>query len=334
MRITSETLHKVARDTAEKYARRDRGLICIYLTGSLLTDNPLLGGTTDIDLIFVHTTQPAYPREIVRLTDEVHLDIANVSQTLFQQPRRLRFDPWFGSFLCANPLALHDLGHWFEFTQASAGAQFDMPEYIVQRARKLADLARQGWFDLQGQPPDGSPRQVHQYLTVLENAANSIALLSGTPLTERRFLLHFPARAEAVGRPGLAAGLVDLIRTDQVNAQNLPNWLEPWRESLLAAGALPDVPPRLAPARMAYYDRAATALNDDYPDAALWLVLRTWTRAVLALKDDSVLRQPWLEACRQCALAAENLEERHAELDVYLDTVEETLDEWAKNYGV
>ncbi|MFN7037533.1 MAG: hypothetical protein ACK4SN_14335, partial [Bellilinea sp.] len=114
MRITLEALHKAARESAERYARRDRSLVCIYLTGSLLGDEPLLGGTTDIDLIFVHTTLPPYGREIVRLTDEIHLDIAHLPQSVFQQPRRLRADTWIGSFLCANPIPLHDLGHWFE----------------------------------------------------------------------------------------------------------------------------------------------------------------------------------------------------------------------------
>ena len=90
MRITKETLLKVARESADKYSRRNRDLACIYLTGSLLSETPLLGGTTDIDLVFVHTVQPAFAREIVRLTDEVHLDIQHLSQTVFHQPRRLR----------------------------------------------------------------------------------------------------------------------------------------------------------------------------------------------------------------------------------------------------
>ncbi len=85
----------------EKYARRRSAILaCIYLTGSLLSGSPLLGGTTDIDLVFVHTSTPAFPREeVVRLSDEVHLDIAHFSQTIFHQPRHLRVDPWVGAHL-------------------------------------------------------------------------------------------------------------------------------------------------------------------------------------------------------------------------------------------
>ncbi len=334
MRITLETLHKAARESAERYARRDRSLVCIYLTGSLLGEEPLLGGTTDIDLIFVHTTLPPYPREIVRLTDEVHLDIAHLSQSVFQQPRRLRADNWIGAFLCANPIALHDLGHWFEFTQASAGAQFDLPEYVLQRARQFSEKARQDWLDLQSQPHQASPQQIHQYLDILENAANAVSVLYGTPLTERRFLIHFPRRAEAAGRPGMAAGLADLIQDDPASPELIQNLLENWRSAMQSAGSTAERPPRLDPVRLPYYERAILALAEESPPAALWLMLRTWTRAARALPSDSTVLSEWQAACRRLSLSGEALPERLKAVDAYLDSVEETLDLWGEQYGV
>ncbi|HAD05689.1 MAG TPA: hypothetical protein DCE76_00855 [Anaerolineaceae bacterium] len=334
MRITLEALHKAARESAERYARRDRSLVCIYLTGSLLGDEPLLGGTTDIDLIFVHTTLPPYPREIVRLTDEIHLDIAHLPQSAFQQPRRLRADNWIGSFLCANPIVLHDLGHWFEFTQASAGAQFDLPEYVLQRARQFSDNARQSWLDLQAQPAESTPRQIHQYLDILENASNAVSVLYGTPLTERRFLIEFPKRAESAGRPGMAAGLADLIQDDPASYELIENLLENWRSAMQAAGALPEKPPRLDPARQAYYERAILSLSEESPAAALWLMLRTWTRAARALPEDADVLSAWQAGCKRLALSADSLPERLKAVDAYLDIVEETLDLWGDQYGV
>jgi len=331
MRITRETLLKIARETAEKYSRRNRGLICIYLTGSLLSESPLLGGTTDIDLVFVHNTEPPFEREVIRLTDEVHLDIAHYSQSFFYPPRNLRSSPWLGSFLHANPMALRDTGHWFEFTQASAGAQFGMAEYVIQRARQPAEAARQGWFALSSADLEGHPAQLHQYLSVLENAANAVALLSGVPLTERRFLLHYSERAEAAGRPGLYTGLLDLIQNEDTSREMIEPWLHNWHGDLKIAAMSKDVPQRLSSPRFAYYERAAAAMLDDHPQAALWLVLRTWTRAVLQSKQVS---PGWLEACQQLSLDADKLQKRHAALDAYLDGVEECLDEWAETYGV
>lgn len=334
MRITRESLHTIARETAEKYARRNRDLVCIYLTGSLLSDAPLLGGTTDIDLIFVHAATPPFTREVLRLSDEIHLDIAHYPQTVYQQPRHLRRDPWIGAHLYLNSQMLYDTQHWFEFTQAAAGAQFDLPENVSGRARKLETGARQGWFDLQTQPGSSPVEKMHLYLKALEDAANSISSISGAPLTERRFIQAFPERAAAVGRPGLAGGLVDLFTSEGLTSEELTAWFEPWKDSLKAASQIENVPPRLAPARLSYYERAAAALNEDNPAAAWWLVLGTWTRALLALGKDNEHQIAWEQACLIAELAETHFEQRLTQLDTYLDAVEDLLDSWSKKYGV
>jgi len=77
MRITREALMKVVRDTVTQRLRTDRSIVSIYLTGSLLEEEYLLGGAADIDLVIVHNDYPGPEREIVPLTDTVHLDIAH-----------------------------------------------------------------------------------------------------------------------------------------------------------------------------------------------------------------------------------------------------------------
>ncbi|TLN01150.1 hypothetical protein FDZ74_16000, partial [bacterium] len=239
MRITRETLLKIARDTAAQRARTARDILCIYLTGSLTTEQPLLGGVTDIDLIIVHSSEPAVEREVLRLTDEVSLDIAHYSQRIYQRPRTLRTDPWIGSFLAADPLHLYDVAHWFEFTQASAAAQFFEPENIIARARPLAESARQGWLALEGAAE--TTQSLFAYLKVLQAAGNAVACLSGSPLTERRFMLNLPERAVAIGRPGLADGLADLFTPQEpLNAEQWIELNEDWQAALATAAALPD----------------------------------------------------------------------------------------------
>lgn len=329
MRITRDTLLKTARDIAAERARASRDVLCIYLTGSLITEQPLLGGVTDIDLIIIHSSEPAVEREVARLTDEVSLDIAHYSQRIYQRPRHLRTDAWIGSYLAEDPLELYDVGHWFEFTQASAAAQFNEPENVIARARPLAESARQGWLALEGVAE--SPQRLRAYLKVLEQAGNAVACLSGSPLTERRFLLNLPERAAAIGRPGLADGLADLFTPQE--ALTPDRWSEltgPWQEALSAAGALPDAPVRLHPARRLYYERAAAALQDEQPAAALWILLRTWTQAVLAGAPDS----PWKAACRTLELDEAHFEHRLSTLDGYLDGVEEAQDEYIHENGI
>ena len=43
MRVTRESLIRIARETAQQRAYDNRDLIAAYLTGSLLTQEPMLG---------------------------------------------------------------------------------------------------------------------------------------------------------------------------------------------------------------------------------------------------------------------------------------------------
>jgi hypothetical protein len=306
----------------------------VYLTGSLLADEPLLGGTADIDLIFVHDSDPYTEREIIRLSDEVHLDIAHYSQTVFHQPRHLRISPWIGPYLCYNPIALHDSQHWFEFTQASVCAQFSDPENVYQRVGHFAAAARQKWMDLQFNNLSGETRRMLAYLEALEDAVNAIASFSGPPLTQRRMLLQYAQRARAINRPGMADGLVDMIMPQPVRAEDWQAWQPAWVAALNAAAKLEAGPARLHPARKNYYARAAAALWESEPAAALWILLHTWTLAVHALEAGPELLAPWRAALTTLQLDPDSFESRLAQMDTYLDNVEEVMETFAQQNGI
>lgn len=335
MRLTRESLLKVARDTAAQRARVSRRIVCIYLTGSVLGQDPLLGGTTDIDLIFVHDSEPAQEREIVRLTDDIHLDIAHYPQSVFHQPRHLRTDPWLGPFIYSKPMVLHDTQHWFDFMQAATGAQFYQPDYTLQRARALAQTARQGWVDLAAQGSDHPAHQVQAYLRAIRDAGNAVACLTGEPLTERRFFMRFPQRAQAIGRPEISARMVEML-TDTATELDAcwPAWIQAWNDALVKISKQENLPPRLQPARHRYYERAAGALWQEHPVAALWILLRNWTEAAAESDPGSPDLQSWNEACQAWHLDADHFEKRAGELDQFMDMVEETLDDWGRANGV
>ena len=80
MRITQDMLIKLAKDLVTKRARSDKDLIAVYLTGSVAEGEPLLGGSTDIDLTFIHREQPALKREVLRVTAEISFDINTITK--------------------------------------------------------------------------------------------------------------------------------------------------------------------------------------------------------------------------------------------------------------
>jgi len=334
MRITRETLRKIAANTATERTRYNRHVIAVYLTGSILEGDPLLGGTADVDLVFVHDSQPPAGREILPITDDIHVDIGHLPQTLFLQPRALRGEAWLGSFLCSNPTLLHDTQHWFEFTQASVCAQFNQPENVLRRARPLAEKARQSWMNFHGDAKSSWPKTVAGYLSILKKAANSIACLSGPPLTERRFMLQFPDRAEAIGHPEIASILAALYTGQPLSDDEWEGWLRSWDKAYRSVEQSSDPPARLHPARRNYYLKAASTLwENDHKAAALWSFLHTWTEAV-ALSDNEEINQEWLGAVQRLGLSQDDFAGRMEAVDTYLDGIEEILDVWGEEHGV
>ena len=332
MRITREALLKLAQDTASQRARTDMSTLAVYLHGSLLDDEPLLGGTADIDLFIVHNEDPAFEREVVRITDEVHLDIAHHSRKLYRQTRELRLHPWLGPVLYGCKI-LYDPQHFLDFTQASVRGQFYRPDQVLGRARPQVEAARQVWLSLTAVKASADIDTLSSYFRAVGLIANAIAGLSGKPLTERRFLMEFPKRAEAVGHAGLYAGLLGLLGAPLVDASTVRAWLPGWR---LAVEALPidKTPPRLSRPRIPYYLRAFDVILDSVqPIDVLWPLLRTWTDAVSLLPGDFPAYGPWKSAITRLGLLGDAFSEREAALDAYLDQVEELLEDWARVNG-
>ncbi len=332
MRITREALLKLAQDTASQRARTDMGTLAVYLHGSLLDDEPLLGGTADIDLFIVHNEDPAFEREVVRITDEVHLDIAHHSRKLYRQTRELRLHPWLGPILYGCKI-LYDPQHFMDFIQASVRGQFYRPDQMLGRARSQVEGARQIWLSLTGVRSDADIDTILSYFRAAGLIVNAIAGLSGKPLTERRLLMEFPKRAEAVGHAGLYAGLLGLLGGPMVDASAVRAWLPGWR---LAIEALPidKTPPKLSRPRIPYYLHAFDVILDsDRPIDVLWPLLRTWTDAVSLLPGDLPACEPWKNAITRLGLLGDAFTEKEAALDAYLDQVEELLEDWARVNG-
>lgn len=334
MRVNRGTLLKIANDTVSQRTRQDHQIISAYLCGSLLGDDYLLGGTTDIDLTFIHIDSVPEEREIVRLTDEIHLDIAHYPQRDFLQTRELRVHPWLGPTIF-NCDVLYDPQHFMDFTQASVRGQFNRSDYVLERAQIEAEHARQIWMGFyKDTPTDPGPREVVTYLHAAGQSVNAIASLNGSPLTERRLLLNFQERAEKVGKPGLQAGLLGLLGAQYVEVDTLKDWLTHWQAAYQAI-PVEKIQPRLHPDRKVYYKSAFEALLDgDQPRAVLWPLLRTWSQAALLLDPEEATLGTWREAFTQLGFLETGFAERVEALDAYLDVVEEALDEWKKKFAL
>ena len=288
MRVTRELLIRIAKETVQERSYNNKEIIAAYVTGSLLTEEPLLGGVTDIDLVLVTATHPPLRREIVALTPDFHLDISFRAKAEYNPPRELRVNPWLG-YEIYDPMLLYESQHFFEFTQAAvrAGFEFNEPALMLQRCRSLLDHGRRIWFDLVEVGELAGPKEVGKYLKSLYHAVNVIAELHGPPLPERRLLMMFPALAERSGRPGLSVGLLGLLGANEVDASIIEGWVPEWASMFKAAYDTGKAETRIHPARLNYYKKSFEALlGGDNPSTLLWPLLNTWTHAAAALSDE------------------------------------------------
>ena len=336
MRVTRESLIRIAKENAQERAFNDRNIIAAYLTGSLVSDaDPMLGGTADIDLVLVHAQRPGIMREVVKLSPDFHLDIVHRSKDEFKSPRELRVDPMLG-YEMYDPMLLYQREKFFEFVQAGlrAGFEFHAPALVLVRCRKLLAEARKGWVDLSDISEDkAGPTQIKQFLQAVYHAANAVAELNGGPLAERRFLVEFPARAQAAERPIFTATLFNILGASDIDAPLVSEWLSDWETAFLGASENAKVDQRVHPARLNYYKKAIEALlAGESPLASLWPLIHTWTLAANVLEKDQI--KPWQITCEQLGLLGNSFEQRISDLDHYLDEIEIRFDEIAAANGL
>ncbi len=332
MRIQRNMLLKLADDTVTRIVTSDRTVLAAYLQGSLLGDSPLIGNTADIDLFFIHTDEVAVEREIVRLSDEVHLDISHHSHRIYRQPRELRLHPWLGPAIYGCKI-MYDPQHFIDFTQASVRGQFNAPQNVISRVRKQAEHSRQMWESLSERSGPPGAEEVRLYLRVLEHAAQAVAGLSGQNLTERRFLMELPQRADAVQRPGLMPGLLGLLGATGVVMGEVRSWLAEWEKAYFALPA-EATPIRLHPHRFPYYARAIDEmLGGANAATAVWPLWHTWTLAMCCMPAGADGYAAWEAAGTKLGLLGEGFGNKVRGLDAYLDQVEDVLDSWARENG-
>ncbi|MFN2302685.1 MAG: hypothetical protein ACK2TV_03045, partial [Anaerolineales bacterium] len=196
MRFTRSILHQYAQETVRQRERTEPDLHAAYLVGSLLDPEPLLGGTTDIDVILVHKYQAPVERETLAITPEVSLDLFHRTRNDYEQHRQFRRDPWMGYPLTFNHILLFDTDHWLEFIQASVSAEFHRVDNVLARVNTLSSTARASWFTLIQNTTLPHQEWLRNYLEILSLAAIAIAGLIGAPLTTRRFLVTVKVSCE------------------------------------------------------------------------------------------------------------------------------------------
>lgn len=329
MRVSRDLLIDLARLEAERRGA-ENDVLSGYLIGSVARGEPQFVDCTDIDLVLIHRDSPPVEREMMRLSQQVHLDIAHHGQDLYQKPSALRVHPWLGPSLC-EPIFLYDPEHFLEWAQAGARGQYYRADHTHTRARAFLDRARQSRSLL-----PVSSRWIRTYCRAVLEAANAVACLTGFPVAGRRLSLQLAEAAENLEYPDLYGGFLQLLGSDSLQDWSIPETLSAWARTFDEASEISS-DPLLCSCRRDYYLNAFQVLAEmGDTKAILWPMITTWEQAIHALNQSENPEQDhaeWVSLLEKSGLSPERQAARLEDLEQYLDRNEALIELWAERSG-
>jgi hypothetical protein len=336
--IERETLLKIARETAAQRMQVRRSLISAYLAGSVAAGEPLLGDATDIDLILIDADTPSTPREVLRLTDQVALDLSYRAKAEYAHPKELRVHPWLGPEMC-EPICLHDPTHFFELAQSSARGQFHRPDHVAVRARTFAVWAREALHVglLPGMEPS-APVTIGAFCQSLLNAANAIITLTAFPGAGRRLTMKLELAAQKLNRPELYEAFTALFGGRWPPAETqmvLADWSAAYQAGQSLAGTDRDASLLIHPARRTIYERGFQAqIEADRAVDGMWLMLHTWQALARNLPAESPHADRWVAFLERLNMASSTaFSDKVAHARAYVELATQTVEDWAEKNG-
>jgi hypothetical protein len=328
--ITTDRLIHLAKEEVKSRAERP-GLIAAFLVGSVLENEPLLGGCTDVDIVLIHSTVQLQPREFKRLSRQVHLDIHHYTKQDFENPRQLRTDPLLGCSLCKS-LRLHDPDHFFDWAHAAACARFNRPDNKLARAHILLDQSRSQRSRLD----QANPLWPSNLQQAAWDGVNALCCLERQPALGRRAVLKLRAQLQSLDALSHYSKFLDFFQVDRMDQWNVPAWLTGFGKAFDLAIQLKQSA-HFNPVRRDYFLKAFQSLAETgNPEAAVLSMLKFWP---LPLNNEDPMLQLVEEAkTRQSMLAAtgfvdESYDQKLMKLEALLDDIELFIEDWGVAHG-
>jgi len=322
VRVTREKLIDLAREEAERRGQIE-DVLSGYLIGSVASGDPIIGGSADIDLVLIHRNKPNRHREIVPLSNDIHLDITHYSSEVYQSPPDLRIDPWIGPSMC-EPIFLYDPDHFFERAQAGVRGQFYRLDHTHMRALAFLSRAREAKPGL-----TSDPAWVTHYLNSAIEAANALASLGGFPIAGRRISILLKSRLIELNFEECWFEFQNLLVGTQLQEELIAGWIDAWEGAFDAAS---HHDPMFSQVRKNYYLKCFLSFIDlGIAKEIFWLLITTWSSAIRVLHDNNSVDQyfsDWESALEHFKLSPHDRGIRDDDLENFLDHVEEIIEDW------
>jgi hypothetical protein len=194
-------LLETARNYVKEQTFNDPDIACVFLIGSLLEEDPFLGEGTDIDLVFIHNTEPALAREVQSLGDDFNWIFCIILDAFSTNPKN-----------CVRILAGLSFLRWsvcvvmiLTITMISY-VPGSFPTFSLHQCIRSLTIflcpARNRWVELQHQIDEFSADTVYDYLTTLYDAGNCINCLVGKNVERKEISFRFGSLHNISGPSG------------------------------------------------------------------------------------------------------------------------------------
>jgi hypothetical protein len=134
--------------------------------------------------------------------------------------------------------------------------------------------------------------------------------------------LEFPARAAAVGAPGLALAFNHLLGSVTLTHDQLKSWLNEWEKTIDSLSVPGGSTPPLVEKKIYYQAAMVSNLKSEKPQDMLWPLINTWTEAISLLPENNKIQLAWIKALTTLGFAGKDYMVRLEALDNFLEVCE------------
>lgn len=329
MKYTKEYLLEAAQKFIAKKVERDPSISAVMLIGSLRGYDHLINHPIDVDLLILQNDPVIIENELVRISDDHHLDVHYDDYTAYENPKLLRADGLRG-WAIWNAEILYQQDRFFEFTQSTVRSQFDEPKNIIDRMRYFCSRARGYWLEKNADP---QRTNMDEYLTAVADAGNALACIDHEPLSVRSFLSDFLEITNSHEISEINGKILACMSPD-LSIDLISNKISLWKELFLEATKYP-ADMIINPLRLNYFlDSIETQAKGKQPITAFWPFLMTLGKMPIQFSENKKLIEKHKNLINSFGFSSDGMKQKLTALDLLLEDIESIIEQIQTDYSM
>lgn len=329
MKYTKEYLLEAAQKFIHKKVEREPSISAVMLIGSLRSYDHQIDHPIDVDLLVIQDGPVVIENELVRISDDHHLDIHYDDVSAYENPKLLRADGLRG-WAVWNAEILYQRDRFFEFTQSTVRSQFDEPKNVVERMRYFCSRSRSFWLENSSMPQRVS---MDEYLNAVADAGNALACINREPLSIRTLLSDFfeITRSHNISEIN---GKILACMSSELSTELVTKNISLWKD-LFTEGVKYPADMIIHPLRVNYFLSSIVSLaSSSQPITSFWPFLFTLGKMPIQFSENKKLIDRSKNLKTSFGFSPEGMNQKLDALDLLLEDIEGIVEQIQTDYSV